>query len=145
MHVHSRTLQDSLHSQLHVPLVLLENRSDVLEYLRSEQVYSTVDDVTHKSAGLLHIVQDLEDTIKHTWPRSTEAVLSRWGVFITIAKNTLYGQNYRFYFMPKIIRILRSCSMKIFNTVNILKLNFGLVMHCYALNLNNFKDDFLNI
>ncbi len=32
-----------------------------------------------------------------------------------------------FYFMPKIIRILRSCSMKIFSTfptVNISKLNF---------------------
>ncbi len=25
------------------------------------------------------------------WPWSTEAVLSRWGIFITIAKNTLYG------------------------------------------------------
>ncbi len=25
------------------------------------------------------------------WPWSTKAVLSRWGIFITIAKNTLYG------------------------------------------------------
>ncbi len=46
------------------------------------------------------------------------------------------GQNYLF-FMPKIIRILRSCSMKIFCTfltVNILKLNFLLVI-CIAKNL----------
>ncbi len=41
-----------------------------------------------------------------------------------------------FYFMPKIIRILRSCSMKIFSkfpTINILKLNFWLVI-CIAKN-----------
>ncbi len=55
------------------------------------------------------------------------------------------GQNYHFAFMPKIIRILRSCSMKIFSklpTVNISKLNYWLVI-CIA--KNNFKDDFLNI
>ncbi len=42
-----------------------------------------------------------------------------------------------FSFMPKIIRILRSCSMKIFSkfpTVNISKLNFWLVI-CIAKNL----------
>lgn len=66
MHIHSRTLQDLPHSQQHVLLVLLEHCSDVLEYLRSEQVYSTVDYVTHKSAGLLHIMQDLENMMKHT-------------------------------------------------------------------------------
>ncbi len=41
-----------------------------------------------------------------------------------------------FYFMPKIIRILRSCSMKIFSkfpTINISKLNFWLVI-CIAKN-----------
>ncbi len=36
-----------------------------------------------------------------------------------------------FSFMPKIIRILRSCSMKIFSIVNISKLNFLLVI-CIA-------------
>ncbi len=51
-----------------------------------------------------------------------------------------------FYLMPKIIRILRSCSMKIFCTVNISKFNFFISnMHCWELNLNIFKDDFLNI
>ncbi len=42
-----------------------------------------------------------------------------------------------FSFMPKIIRILRSCSMKIFSkfsTINISKLNFWLVI-CIAKNL----------
>ncbi len=46
------------------------------------------------------------------------------------------GQNYHFSFMPNIIRILRSCSMKIFSkcpTVNISKLNFWLVI-CIAKN-----------
>ncbi len=46
------------------------------------------------------------------------------------------AQNYHFSFMPKIIRILRSCSMKIFckcPTVNISKLNFWLVI-CIAKN-----------
>lgn len=64
MHFHSRTLQDLYHSQQHVLLVLLENFSDVLEYLRSEQVYSTVDYVTHKCAGLLNIMQDLGDMMR---------------------------------------------------------------------------------
>ncbi len=39
-----------------------------------------------------------------------------------------------FYFMPKIIKILRSCSMKIFFTVNISKHNF-LLLICIAKNL----------
>lgn len=67
MHFHSRTLQDLSHSQQHVLLVLLENCSDMLEYLRSEQVYSTVDYVTHKCAGLLDIMQHLEDMMKQLW------------------------------------------------------------------------------
>lgn len=53
---------DFCHSQQHVLLVLLENRSDVLEYLRCKQVYSTVDYVTHECAGFLHIMQYLENT-----------------------------------------------------------------------------------
>ncbi len=28
---------------------------------------------------------------QHMWPWSTKAVLSRWGIFVAIAKNTLYG------------------------------------------------------
>ncbi len=51
-------------------------------------------------------------------------------------------ENSHFSFMPKIITILRSCSMKIFSkfpTINISKLNFWLVI-CIA--KNNFKDDF---
>ncbi len=42
------------------------------------------------------------------------------------------GQNYRFFFYSKIIRILRSCSMKIFSkfpTVNISKHNFWLLIY----------------
>jgi len=63
-------------------------------------------------------------------PWSTKAVLSRWGIFIAIAKNTLYGSKLYIFLMPKIIRILRSSSMKIFSqflTVNISKLrtSFG--------------------
>ncbi len=52
-------------------------------------------------------------------------MLSRWGIFIAIAKNQCMGQIIHYSFMPKIIRILRSCSMKIFcNTVNISNLIF---------------------
>ncbi len=53
-----------------------------------------------------------------------------------------WGKIIHFSLMPKIIRILRSCSMKIFCTVNISKHNYWLVI-CIA--KNNFKDDFLNI
>ncbi len=56
--------------------------------------------------------------------------LSRWGIFVAIAKNIVWFKIMHFYFMSKIIRILRSCSMMIFSefhTVNISKLNFLLV------------------
>ncbi len=49
----------------------------------------------------------------------------------------VWVKNIDFSFMPKIIRILRSRSMKIFSkfpTINISKLNFGLVI-CIAKNL----------
>ncbi len=54
---------------------------------------------------------------------------------------TVWVKIIHFSFMPKIIRILRSCSMKIFSkfpTVNISKLNFWLVI-CIA---NIFADIF---
>ncbi len=36
------------------------------------------------------------------WPWTTTPVLSRWGIFVAIAKNTLYGSKwFNFYFMPK--------------------------------------------
>ncbi len=60
------------------------------------------------------------------------------GIFVEIH---CMGHNH-FLFMIKFIMILRSCSMKIFPTVNISKLSN---MHCCELNVNNFKDDFLNI
>ena len=47
-------------SQQNVLLVLLEDAGDVLEDIGREQVDAAVDDVAHKGAGLLHIVQDLE-------------------------------------------------------------------------------------
>lgn len=50
------SLRDPSHSQQHVLLVLLEDCPNVLEDLRGKQVDSTVDDVTHKSARLLHIM-----------------------------------------------------------------------------------------
>ncbi len=56
---------------------------------------------------------------------STKAVMSNTGIFVAIANNTLCGSKIiHFFFIPKIIRILRSCSMKIFckfPTVNISK------------------------
>ncbi len=33
----------------------------------------------------------LEICVTHIWPWSTKAVLSRWGIFVAIANNTLYG------------------------------------------------------
>ncbi len=51
-------------------------------------------------------------------------------------KYSVWVKIIHFYFMPKIIRILRSCSMKIFwkcPTVNISKLHFWLVI-CIAKN-----------
>ncbi len=35
------------------------------------------------------------------WPWSTEAVLSRWGIFVAIANNTLYGSKWSFFFNAK--------------------------------------------
>ncbi len=67
-------------------------------------------------------------------PWSTKAVLSRWGIFIEIAKNTLYGSKLLIFLLCQ--KSLGSCSMKIFSkcdTVNISKLNFWLVI-CIAVN-----------
>ena len=47
-------------SQQNVLLVLLEDAGDVLEDIGREQVDAAVDDVAHKRAGLLHVVQDLK-------------------------------------------------------------------------------------
>ncbi len=57
------------------------------------------------------------------------AVISSTGVFVAITNNTLYESKLYIFilFYLKIIRILRSCSMKIFSsfpTVNISKLNY---------------------
>lgn len=46
-------------SQQHLLLILLEDCADMLEDVWVEQVYAAVDDVTHKGAGLFHIMQDL--------------------------------------------------------------------------------------
>ncbi len=71
------------------------------------------------------------------WPWSTKAVISSTGIFVVIAKQYIvWVKHIHFYFMPKIIRILRSCSMKIFSTfpiINISKLHFLLVI-CIAKN-----------
>ncbi len=60
-------------------------------------------------------------------PGATKAVISNTGIFVAIATIHCMGQIIDFSFMPKIIRILRSCSMKIFckfPTVNISNLIF---------------------
>ncbi len=64
--------------------------------------------------------------VNHTnmCPWSTKAVISSTGIFVAIDNNTLYGSKLYIFFYAKIIRILRSCSMKIFPTINISKLNF---------------------
>ncbi len=50
-------------------------------------------------------------------------------VFVAIDNNTLYGSKLYVSVTPKIIRIIRSCSIKMFNKCPII----------------NFKGDFLNI
>ncbi len=65
----------------------------------------------------------------YMWPWSTKPVFSS-------QKYTVWVKIINFYFMPKIIRILRSCSMKIFCTflnLNVYKYNFWLVI-CLAKN-----------
>ncbi len=69
-----------------------------------------------------------------------KTVIMCYLVFVTLEHKTSRGtfweieMHIHFYFMPKIIMILRSCSMNIFSTVNISKLNFWLVI-CIAKNL----------
>ncbi len=65
------------------------------------------------------------------WPWITKPVLSRWG---NSQKYIEWVKIIHFSFMPKIIRTLGRCSMKIFSkflTVNISKINFWLVI-CIA-------------
>ncbi len=51
---------------------------------------------------------------------STKPVLSRWGIFVAIANNKLYGLNYTFSFMPKIISILSKDHVPLIYFVNFL-------------------------
>ncbi len=67
---------------------------------------------------------------------STKAVISNRYICSNSQQYIVWVKIIHFSFMPKIIRILRSCSMKIFCkflTVNISKLNFWLVI-CIAKN-----------
>ncbi len=69
-------------------------------------------------------------------PCSTKAVISNRYICSNRQQYIVWVKIIDFSFMPKIIRILRSCSMKIFcefPTVNISKLNFWLVI-CIAKN-----------
>ncbi len=74
----------------------------------------------------------------YSCPWSTKAVISRWGYICSNSQQYIVWVKIRdFSFMTKIIRIIRSCSMKIFSqfpTVNISKLNFVLLI-CIAKNL----------
>ncbi len=49
-------------------------------------------------------------------------MLSRWGIFVAIANNTLYGLKLiiHFYFMPKIISILSKDHVPLMYLVNFL-------------------------
>ncbi len=66
-------------------------------------------------------------------PCSTKAVISNRYICSNSQQYIVWVKIIDLSFMPKIIRILRSCSMKIFCTVNISKLNFWLVI-CIAKN-----------
>ncbi len=60
MHSHAQIpTRESLNSQQHVLLVLLEDGADMLEDVGVKEVYTAVYDVTHKCARLFHIMQDL--------------------------------------------------------------------------------------
>ncbi len=77
----------------------------------------------------------------HLWPWTTKPVLSRWGIFVAIAKKYIvWVKIIDFSFMPKIIRTLNKDHvpwLRYFvnfqNFVNISKLNFLLVI-CIAKN-----------
>ncbi len=74
--------------------------------------------------------------ILYMCPWSTKAVISNTYICSNSQQYIVWVKIIHFSFTPKIIRILRSCSMKIFckfPTVNISKLNFWLVI-CIAKN-----------
>ncbi len=54
---------------------------------------------------MLYTVRDI-DKQNMTLDHKTSLKLLGYRLFVAIAKNTLYGQNYRFFLKPKIISIL---------------------------------------
>ncbi len=76
--------------------------------------------------------QMYEHVNEHNMGTLTKHIYCTRCIFVAIANNTLYGSKlYIFILCQKIIRILRSCSMKIFCTFKISKLIFLLInMHC---------------
>ncbi len=81
--------------------------------------YTNTTNKTHINTKIIYFTYNKNRCV----PR---AFISSTGIFVAIWVKIIH-----FYFMPKIIRILRSCSMKIFckfPTVNIWKTNFWLVI-----------------
>ncbi len=81
--------------------------------------------------GLSSVLQN--DVSRYMCPWSTKAVISNRYICSNRQQYIVWVKIIHFSFMPKIIRILRSRSIKIFPTVNISKLNFWLVI-CIAKN-----------
>ncbi len=61
---------------------------------------------SHKSllTILYNILISRNPALGRTLGRTTKAVLSRWGIFVAIAKNTLCVKIIDFSYMPKIIK-----------------------------------------
>ncbi len=75
--------------------------------------------LTFKVSFYFCISNDYLTFVTLAW--STKPVLSRWGIFVAIANNTLYGSKlYIFSFMPKIISILSKDHVPLIYFVNFL-------------------------
>ncbi len=75
--------------------------------------------LTFKVSFYFCISNDYLTFVTLAW--STKPVISRWGIFVAIANNTLYGSKlYIFLFMPKIISILSKDHVPLIYFVNFL-------------------------
>ncbi len=74
--------------------------------------------LTFKVSFYFCISNDYLTFVTLAW--STKPVLSRWGIFVEIANNTLYGSKLYIFFMPKIISILSKDHVPLIYFVNFL-------------------------
>ncbi len=68
-------------------------------YVCTKPWYGLYNSINARKISLTSSFKLVQFTKLNMWPWSTNAVLSRWGIFVAIAKNTLYGSKWLIFLL----------------------------------------------